>query len=128
MTAGPEATMSNAHQIASGFDRGGMALAGVAASCIQDAWARQAAVDEEQAYRNVSAGQRAVRAAVRQRAELQAAVDENASLRAEVARLQSALAASQAQTATAQAATASAQRETVRIKGLLRGAVGLKAA
>lgn len=120
--------MSNAHNIASTFDRAGMSLAGVAAGCLADARARQAAADEEQAYRNVSAGQRAVRAAVRQRAELQAAVDENASLRAEVARLQRALAASQSQTAAAQAATATAQRETVRIKGLLRGAVGLRAA
>lgn len=120
--------MTTAHQIASGFDRAGMALAGVAAGCFADARARQAAADEEQAYRNASAGQRAVRAAIRQRAELQAAVDEAASLRAEVARLRRELAASQAATATAQAATAAAQQETVRVKRLLRGAVGLRAA
>ena len=120
--------MTTAHDVASGFDRAGMSLAGVAAGCFADARARQAAVDEEQAYRNASAGQRAVRAAQRQRAEHQAAVDEAAALRAGVARLQRALDASQSQTAAAKAETATAQRETVRIKTLLRGAVGLRAA
>lgn len=113
--------MTSAHNIASGFDRAGLGLAGVAASFIQDARARQAAVDEEQAYRNLSAAQRAAVAVARQRAALQDAVDENAALKAENARLQRELAAARQQ-------VVAQQSETVRIKRLLRGAVGLRAA
>lgn len=56
-----------AHAIASTFDRGGLALAGVAASIIQDRRDLQADLDAEQAVRNLSAAQRAVFAVERQR-------------------------------------------------------------
>lgn len=120
--------MTSAHSIASGFDRAGLSLAGVAASCIQDARNRQAALDAEQADRNLSATQRVAVAVARQRAALQDAVDEVAVLRAENARLQRELAASRAATASAEARAAAARQETVRAKVLLRGAVGYRAA
>lgn len=73
----------NPHQIASTFDRGGLALAGALHNSIQHARARQMAADEAQADRNVTATQRAVYAVERQRAELVAAQEEAARLRAE---------------------------------------------
>ncbi|GJD89301.1 hypothetical protein BHAOGJBA_2827 [Methylobacterium hispanicum] len=91
--------MTNAHGIASTFDRGGLMLAGALHSSIQNARARQAAADEIQADRNVSAAQRAVMAVERQRRELIASQQEaarlraeNASLRTETARLRDELA------------------------------------
>jgi len=75
--------MTNAHSIISTFDRGGLAIAGALHSSIQNARARQAAVDEIQADRNVSAARRAVMAVERQRAELVVSQKEAARLRAE---------------------------------------------
>ena len=60
-------------------------------------------------------------AVARQRAALQDAVDENAALRAENARLRAELAAVRQQ-------VVAQQQETVRVKRLLRGAVGMRAA
>lgn len=120
--------MTSAHDIASGFEHGAMSLAGIAFTCIQDARARQVAADVEQAERNLSAAARLARAAHRQRQDLQAAVDEAAALRAQVARLQRELAASRAETTVARQQVVTQQRETVRIKRLLLGAVGLRAA
>lgn len=120
--------MTSAYQIATTFDRAGMSIAAVAARFAADARARQAAVDAEQYDRDMSAAERARRAVARQRAALQDAVDENASLKVQVARLQKELAASRAATASAETRVVAAQRETVRIKGLLRGAVGMRAA
>ncbi|AYO83123.1 response regulator receiver protein [Methylobacterium brachiatum] len=117
-----------AHDIASDFDRAGLALAGIAAGFIQDAQQRQADADYEQSLRNVSAAGRAMQAVTRQRAALQASVDEAAALRAEVARLQQALVASRQETVTARQQLAAQQQETVRVKRLLRGAVGFRAA
>jgi len=79
--------MTTAHNIANTFDRGGLALAGALHSSIQNARARQVAVDEIQADRNVSAARRAVMAVERQRAELVAALNQNAALRSENASL-----------------------------------------
>lgn len=79
--------MTNAHNIISPFDRGGLVLAGALHSSIQNARARQIAVDEIQADRNVSAARRAVMAVERQRAELIASQQEVARLRAENAGL-----------------------------------------
>jgi uncharacterized membrane protein len=76
-----------AHSIASTFDRGGLALAGVAASIIQDRRDLQADLDAEQALRNSSAAQRAVHAVERQRRVLVAAQQEVARVRAEAAAL-----------------------------------------
>jgi len=120
--------MTSAYSIAGSFDRAGLCIASVAAGFAADARAKQAAVDAEQADRDLSAAQRAARAVARQRAELQASVDENAALKAQVARLQRELAASRAATASAEARVATAQQETVRVKRLLRGAVGMRAA
>lgn len=120
--------MTSAHSIAGTFDRAGLSLAGVAAGFAADARVRQAAVDVEQAERNLSAAERARRAVARQRAALQAAVDENADLKAQVARLQRELAASRTATASAEVRVVSAQQETVRVKRLLRRAVGMRAA
>lgn len=79
--------MTNAHNIIAPFDRGGLALAGALHSSIKNARARQIAVDEIQADRNVSAARRAVMAVERQRAELVASQKEVARLRAENANL-----------------------------------------
>lgn len=76
-----------AHSIASTFDRGGLALAGVAASIIQDRRDLQRELDEEQAVRNLSAAQRAVYAVERQRQSLVAAQAEAARLRGETTSL-----------------------------------------
>ncbi len=91
--------MTNAHSIISPFDRGGLVLAGALHSSIQNARARQAATDEIQADRNVSAARRAVMAVERQRAELVASQKEaarlhaeNTALRTEVVRLRDELA------------------------------------
>ncbi len=120
--------MRTAHEITSTLDGVGMTLAGVLATSLVDARQRQADADYEQSLRNASAAGRAMQAVTRQRAVLQASVDEAAALREQVARLQQALAASRAETATARQQLAAQQRETVRIKGLLRGAVGFRAA
>ncbi len=120
--------MTSAHQIASNLDQVGMGLAGVLATSLADARQRQADADYEQGLRNMSAAGRAMQAVTRQRAALQVAVDEAAALREQVAALQQALAASRAETATARQQLAAQQRETVRIKSLLRGAVGFRAA
>lgn len=71
------------YQIANTFDRGGLMLAGALHNSIQAGRARQAAADEAQAHRNISATQRAVYAVERQRAELVASQHEAARLRAE---------------------------------------------
>lgn len=76
-----------AHSIASTFDRGGLALAGVAASIIQDRRDLQAELDADQAIRNMTAAQRAVYAVERQRQALVAAQQEVARVRAEAAAL-----------------------------------------
>ncbi|MFF9550818.1 response regulator receiver protein [Methylobacterium fujisawaense] len=81
-----------AHSIASTFDRGGLALAGVSASIIQDRRDLQRELDEEQAIRNSTAAQRAVFAVERQRQALVAAQAEAAALRNENARLKDELA------------------------------------
>lgn len=120
--------MTTAHGIASDLDRVGMTLAGVLATSVADARQRQADADYEQGLRNASAAGRAMAAVTRQRAQLQAAVDEAAALREQVARLQRELATARTETDTARQQLAVQQRETVRIKGLLRGAVGLRAA
>lgn len=108
-----------AHQIASDFDRAGLGLAGIAAGFIQDARIRQAELDHDQSLRNVSAAGRAMVAVTRQRAALQAAVDEAADLREQVARLQQALATARAETATARAETARMRQRTLRAEGLV---------
>lgn len=113
--------MRTPHQIGHTFDSAGLRLAGVAAGFVADARAHQAAVDAEQADRDLTATQRVAVAVARQRAALQDAVDEAAALRAENARLRAELAAARQQ-------VVAQQRETVRIKGLLRGAVGMRAA
>lgn len=120
--------MTSAHQIASTLDGVGMTLAGVLATSLEDARVRQADADYEQSLRNQSAAGRAMVAVTRQRAALQASVDEAAALRAEVARLQQALAAARSETATVRQQLAAQQQETVRVKRLLRGAVGFRAA
>lgn len=84
--------MSNAHAIANTFDAAGLTLAGVFHGCMEDARARQDAVDHDQALRNASATQRAVYAVERQRAALVATQRENAALRDENARLRAELA------------------------------------
>ena len=120
--------MRTAHQIASTLDQVGMNLAGVLATSIEDARVRQADADYEQSLRNASAAGRAMAAVTRQRQALQVAVDEAAALKAQVARLQQALATSRQETATARQQLAAQQQETVRVKRLLRGAVGFRAA
>lgn len=72
-----------AHSIANTFDRGGLALAGVAATMIEDRRILQREVDEEQAVRNLGAAQRAVFAVERQRQALVAAQAEVVRVRAE---------------------------------------------
>ena len=120
--------MHTAHEITSTLDGVGMTLACVLATSMADARQRQADADYEQACRIRTAAGRAMVAVTRQRAHYQAAVDEAAALRAEVARLQRELAAARSETATARQQLAAQQRETLRIKGLLRGAVGFRAA
>ena len=120
--------MRTAHEITSTLDGVGRTLAGVLATSMADARQRQADADYGQSLRNVSAAGRAMQAVTRQRAQLQAAVDEAADLREQVARLQRELASARGQTAAARQQLAAQQRETVRIKGLLRGAVGFRAA
>lgn len=120
--------MTSAHGIASDLDRVGMGLVGVLATSLADARQRQADADYEQGLRNQTAASRAMQAVSRQRAAHQVAVDEASALREQVAALQQALAVSRAETATARQQLAVQQRETVRIKGLLRGAVGFRAA
>lgn len=111
--------MTSAHQITSDLDRVGMTLAGVLATSMADARQRQADTDFDQACRNQSAASRAMQAVTRQRAALQASVDEAAALRAEVARLQQALATARGQTAAAQAETASMHRRALKAEGLI---------
>ncbi|AWV14985.1 hypothetical protein A3862_05230 [Methylobacterium sp. XJLW] len=117
-----------AHEITSTLDGVGMTLAGVLATSLADARQRQADADYEQSLRNQTAAGRAMAAVTRQRAHHQAAVDDAAALREQVAALQQALAASRAETATARQQLAAQQQETVRVKRLLRGAVGFRAA
>lgn len=111
--------MTSAHQIASDLDRVGMGLAVVAASFIQDARQRQADLDYEQGLRNVSAAGRAMLAVTRQRAQLQAAVDEVAALRDQVAALQQALATARQETAAARSETAQMRNRALRSEGLV---------
>ena len=73
--------MRTPHQIGHTFDSAGLRLAGVAAGFVADARAHQAAVDAEQADRDLTATQRVAVAVARQRAALQDAVDEAAALR-----------------------------------------------
>ncbi|MGC5781747.1 hypothetical protein [Methylobacterium sp. NFXW15] len=108
-----------AHDIASTFDHVGLGLAGVLATSIEDARVRQADADYEQGLRNVSAAGRAMAAVTRQRAQLQAAVDEAADLREQVAWLQRELATSRQETSTARAETASMHRRALRAEGLV---------
>ena len=101
------------------LDRVGMGLAGVLATSLADARQRQADADYEQSLRNQTAAGRAMAAVTRQRAALQASVDEAAALREQVARLQQALAASRAETATARQETAQMHRRALRAEGLV---------
>lgn len=111
--------MRTAHQIASTLDQVGMNLAGVLATSIEDARVRQADADYEQSLRNASAAGRAMVAVTRQRVQLQAAVDEAADLRAQVARLQRELATARQETVTARAETASMRNRALRAEGLV---------
>ncbi|KZB99704.1 hypothetical protein [Methylobacterium radiotolerans] len=111
--------MTSAHGIASDLDRVGMTLAGVLATSLADARQRQADADYEQFLRNQSAAGRAMVAVTRQRAQLQAAVDEAADLRAQVARLQRELATARQETVTAKAETAQMHRRALRAEGLV---------
>lgn len=108
-----------AHQITSDLDQVGMGLVGVLATSLADARQRRADADYEQSLRNQSAAGRAMVAVTRQRANHQAAVDEAAALRAEVAHLQRELATARVEAATAKAETASMHRRAFKAEGLI---------
>lgn len=111
--------MRSAHEITSTLDGALMTLAGVAATSIADRRALQADLDHEQSLRNRSAASRAMAAVTRQRAHHQAAVDEAAALRQQVADLKQALATARAQTAAARSETAQMHRRALKAEGLV---------